>query len=72
MCLLDAKFQLNTFSNNPESISHSCPTLCDPMDLAPQAPLSMEFSRQDYWRWVAIPFSRANIIPILQMGESDT
>ena len=24
----------------------SCPTLCDPMD---QAPLSMEFSRQEYW-----------------------
>ena len=28
----------------------SCPTLCDPMDYIPcQAPLSMEFSRQEYW-----------------------
>ena len=27
----------------------SCPTLCDPMDLARQAPLSMGFSRQEYW-----------------------
>ena len=42
------------------------------MDLAHQAPLSMEFSREEYWRWVAIPFSKANIIPFLQMGESDT
>ena len=27
----------------------SCPTLCDPMDCSPQAPLSMGFSRQGYW-----------------------
>ena len=30
----------------------SCPTLCDPMDSTRQAPLSMEFSRQEYWSWV--------------------
>ena len=24
-------------------------TLCDPMDRGPQAPLSMGFSRQEYW-----------------------
>ena len=27
----------------------SCPTLCKPMDVAHQAPLSMGFSRQEYW-----------------------
>ena len=27
----------------------SCQTLCDPMDYSHQAPLSMEFSRQEYW-----------------------
>ena len=27
----------------------SCLTLCDPMDLALQAPLSMAFSKQEYW-----------------------
>ena len=27
----------------------SCPTLCDHMDVARQAPLSMGFSRQEYW-----------------------
>ena len=30
-------------------ITQSCPTLCDPMDIALQAPLSMGFSRQEYW-----------------------
>ena len=28
-------------------VAQLCPTLCDPMDLAHQAPLSMEFSRQE-------------------------
>ena len=33
-----------------------------PCTVAPQAPLSMGFSRQEYWRmeWVAIPFTRCN------------
>ena len=31
------------------SVTQSCPTVCDPMDGSPQAPLSMEFSRQEYW-----------------------
>jgi len=30
-------------------VSQSCPTLCDPMDCSHQAPLSIEFSRQEYW-----------------------
>ena len=30
-------------------VTQLCPTLCDPMDCSPQAPLPMEFSRQDYW-----------------------
>ena len=35
----------------------SCLTLCDPRGWSPLAPLSMEFSRQEYWS-VAISFSR--------------
>ena len=31
-----------------------CPTLCDPM-VACQAPLSMGFSRQEYWRGLPCP-----------------
>ena len=30
-------------------------TLCDPMDVAHQAPLSMEFSRQEYWSVLTFP-----------------
>ena len=33
----------------------SCPTLCDPMDIARQAPLSMGFSRHEYWSGVPFP-----------------
>ena len=29
-------------------VAQLCPTLCDPMDVAYQAPLSMGFSRQEY------------------------
>ena len=32
-------------------------TLCDPMDCSPQAPLSMEFSRQEYWSRLPFPAS---------------
>ena len=32
-----------------------CPTLCDPMDLACQATLSMGFSRQEYWSGLPCP-----------------
>ena len=32
-----------------------CPTLCDPMAVAHQAPLSMELSRQEHWSGFALP-----------------
>ena len=38
-------------------VAQSCPTLCDPWTVACQAPLSMEFSRQED-EWVAMPFCR--------------
>ena len=33
----------------------SYPTLCDPMDCSLQIPLSMGFSRQEYWSGLAFP-----------------
>ena len=33
----------------------SCPTLCEPMDVAHQAPLSMGFSREEYWSDLPCP-----------------
>ena len=35
--------------------AQSCPTLCNPMDCNPPAPLSMEFSRQEYWSRLPFP-----------------
>ena len=34
-------------NNNVCSVAQSCLTLCNPMDCSPQAPLSMEFHRQE-------------------------
>ena len=37
-------------------VAQSCLTLCDPMDSSlPQAPLSMGFSRQEYWSGLPLP-----------------
>ena len=36
---------------------HAQLCLCDPMDCSPQAPLSMGFSRQEYWSRLAFPTS---------------
>ena len=37
-------------------VAQSCLPLCDAMDC--QAPLSMEFSRQEYWSRLPFPFPR--------------
>ena len=36
-------------------VTQSCPALCDSIDLAPQAPLSMGFSRQEHWSGFPCP-----------------
>ena len=36
-------------------VAQSHPTLCDPMTVACQAPLSIEFSRQEYWNRLSFP-----------------
>ena len=35
----------------------SCPTVCDPWTVAHQAPLSVGFSRQEYWSRLLFPSS---------------
>ena len=42
-------------------VAQLCPTLCDPMDCSPQAPLSMELSRQEYWS--GLPFLPPGNLP---------
>ena len=36
-------------------VAQSCPTFSDPMDCSPQAPLSIGFSRQEYWSGSSFP-----------------
>ena len=36
----------------------SCPTVCNPVDCGLQAPLSMGFSRQEYWSGLPFPTPR--------------
>ena len=36
-------------------VAQSCPTLCDPMECSHKAPLSMGFSRQEYWSGLPCP-----------------
>ena len=45
------------------SVAQPCPTLCDPMDCSPQAPLSMGILQARIPEWVAIPFSRGSSRP---------
>ena len=37
-------------------VAQSCLTVCDPWIVAGQAPLSVEFSRQEYWKRLPFPF----------------
>ena len=36
-------------------VAYLYPTLCYPVDCSPQAPLSMGFSRQEYWSGLPFP-----------------
>ena len=42
-------------------VTQSCLTLCYPMDCSLQAPLSMGFSRQEYWS--SLPFPSLGDLP---------
>ena len=37
------------------SVAQSCPALWGPMTVSCQAPLSMEFSKQEYWSGLPLP-----------------
>ena len=46
-------------------VAKPCPTLCDPMDCSLQAPLTVGFSRQEYWS--GLPFSSPRDLPHLDI-----
>ena len=52
-------------------VTQLCPILCDPMDyIGHQAPLSMEFSRQEYWSGLPFPFPGGLRNPGIEHGSS--
>ena len=50
-------------------VTQSCLTLCDPMDCAYEAPLSMEFSRQEYWSRLPFPSPGDLLNPGIEPGS---
>ena len=53
---------------NESEVPQSCLTLIDPMDYSPPGPLSMGFSRQEYWSGVSLP-SPTQCSMVTQMGR---
>ena len=49
-------------------VAKLCPTLVIPWTVACQAPLSMEFFRQEYWSW--LPFPSPGALPDTEMEPS--
>ena len=47
-------------------VAQSCPTLCNPMDSSHQDPLSMWFSRQEYWSGVPFPSPGDPLNPVIE------
>ena len=50
---------------NESEVTQSCPTLSEPGTAAHQAPLSMGFSRQEYWSGVPLGDINHNLVFIL-------
>ena len=55
-------------SNRCCLVAKSCLTFCNPMTVARQAPLSMEFSRQEYWD--GLPFPSPGDLPDPEVGPT--
>ena len=53
-------------------VAHLRGTVCDPMTVVRQAPLSMEFSRQEYWSRLPWPPPRALSHPPLLHWQADS
>ena len=48
-------YTLHLYNVGACSVTTLCPTLYDPMDCSPKAPLSMGFPRQEYWSGLPFP-----------------
>ena len=50
-------------------VTQLCPTLCDPMGWACQAPLFMEFFKQEYWSGLRFPSKGDFPEPVIEPGS---
>ena len=50
-------------------VTKSCSILATPWTIAPQAPLSMGFSRQEYWSGLPLPSPRDLSYPRIEPGS---
>ena len=68
--LVETVSQFLLFTYGGDLVVKSCPTLVTPWTVAYQAPLSMGFSRQEYWEWIAMRFSSGSSQPRKQSRVS--
>ena len=62
--------KVNILSESERLVTKSCSTLRSPMDcVAPQSPLSMGFSRQEYWSGLPCPSPGALSDPGIEHGS---
>ena len=59
--MVEMEFESKQFYLEAVLVAKSCPTLATPWTVAHQAPLSMGFSRQEYWN--GVPFSSPGDLP---------
>ena len=50
-------------------VANSCPTLVTPWTIACQAPVSLGFSREEYWSWLPFPSPRNLADPGIKAGS---
>ena len=50
-------------------VAQLCLTLCNPWTIPQQTPLSMEFSRQEYWSGMSFPSPKVNIDGVNRIAE---
>ena len=63
----DSNFAINSESE----VAQSRPTLCDPWTVAHQAPLSMGFSRKEYWSGVPCPPPEDLPHPVIKLASPE-
>ena len=53
-------------------VIQSHPTLCDHLNCSPPGPLSMEFSRQEYWNGLPFPSLGDLLNPAIELGDANS